>query len=319
MASKIVTVVGATGNQGAGVVDALLKNPNYRVRATTRRPSSEAANALRARGVEVLQVDLNDAESLKTAFAGSHYVFAVTDFFEPFSKSGPEHAMKVETEQGINLARAAAETATLEHYIWSSLPNSRSLSNGKYVVPHFDGKNRVDDYIRSNKNLLAKTTILWVTWYHTNYNFPMFTPYFIPTAGKYVQFATHAPSTPISTIGNVRENVGPFVEAILANPRKVSNGAIVKADIEDTTSGKLLQTWARAAGKEAITVNTDVPTYNALWPMWAEEMGVMMRFWDEFKEKSWTELGQTVLTRESLGIDPKSFTSLESALETLNF
>ena len=53
-----------------------------------------------------------------------------------------------------------------------------SLS-GKYEIPHFVAKNRVDDYIRKDQSLLAKTTFLWITWYANNYQDPIFTPNYI--------------------------------------------------------------------------------------------------------------------------------------------
>jgi hypothetical protein len=84
--------------------------------------------------------------------------------------------MKVEVQQGKNLANAAAKTSTLKHYIWSTLPNGSKISNGKYVVPHFDAKNKIDEYIKSKADLYAKTTFLWITFYAQNYVFPMFTP-----------------------------------------------------------------------------------------------------------------------------------------------
>ena len=87
--------------------------------------------------------------------------------------------MDVEEAQGINLAKAASKTATLEHYIWSTLPNSERLSNGKYRVPHFAAKNRIDDYIKADKALFAKTTFFWITWYANNYQYPIFTPNYI--------------------------------------------------------------------------------------------------------------------------------------------
>jgi NmrA-like family len=107
---------------------------------------------------------------------GASLIFAVTDFFEPFAAKGPEEGMKVEVAQGINLAKAASATTTLKHYIWSTLPNGSKISGGKYVVPHFEGKNRIDDYIKSDPALLAKTTFIWVTWFASNLFFPMFQP-----------------------------------------------------------------------------------------------------------------------------------------------
>lgn len=107
---------------------------------------------------------------------GATLIFAVTDFFEPFAANGPDEAMKVESAQGINLAKATSATPTLKHYIWSTLPNGKKISGGKYVVPHFEGKNQIDAYIKSDPTLLAKTTFVWVTFFASNLFFPMFTP-----------------------------------------------------------------------------------------------------------------------------------------------
>ncbi|KAB5550813.1 hypothetical protein GE09DRAFT_1204022 [Coniochaeta sp. 2T2.1] len=292
MPAKIVTVIGAMGAQGSGVVAGLLQEPEkYHIRAVTRRPDSDAAKNLEAKGVEIVTADLNDVESLKAAFTGS---------------------------QGINVAKAAAATPTLEHFIWSTLPNVTKVSGGKFAVPHFVGKNRVDAYIRQDKNLLAKTTFLWVTWYHDNFKWPMFTPYFIPTSRKYVQFTSCSPQAVMSTIGDVRKNIGPFVPAILDNPEKTQNGAIVRGEMATSTSDKLLQTWAATQGKQALSVQVPAETYYALWPMWAEEMSVMLQFWDEFAEKAWTDPDWTVLSREDLGLSSGNFVDLETSFKQLD-
>jgi hypothetical protein len=316
--AKIITIVGATGAQGKGVVSSFINNPAYKVRAITRNPSSLSGQALAAQGAEVISADLNDVASLKTAFAGSHIIFGVTNFFEPFiTHQSPTKAMEVEIQQGINLAQAAAATLTLEQYVWSTLPNASAISNGKYLVPHFEGKNRVDAYIREQQPaLLLKTTFFWVTWYHTNYTFPMFTPYWISTAGKYIQLANYAPDTPISTIGDVSVNVGLFVKAVVEQPDKTAGGAIVLASTEGYQAGGMLQMWAKAKGTKAQFVQVGGETFRELWPLWAEEMGVMMEFWDEYREKSWTEpSGGKVLTKEDLGIT--EFQTLEEAYKGL--
>lgn len=318
--AKIVTIVGATGAQGKGVVNAFLNNPAYQVRAITRNPTGEAGKALAAQGAEVVSADLNDLESLKKAFAGSHVVFGVTNFFEPFiAHQSPTKAMEVEVQQGINLARAAAATATLEHYVWSTLPNALAVTGGKYLVPHFEGKNRIDAYIRDNEpDLLRKTTFFWVTFYSTNYVFPMFTPYLIPTAGKYLQFANYAPDTPIRTIGDVTVNVTPFVKAVVEQREKTANGAIVVASTGSHTAEEMLQTWAKAKGFKAQFVRVSGEAYREIWPLWAEEMGVMMEFWDEYRERSWTEpSGTKVLYKEDLGIKDGELQGLEESYKAL--
>ena len=70
MSPKIVTIVGATGAQGKGVVRAFVNNPAYHVRALTRNPSSESGKALSAQGVEVVAANVDDLPFLKSTFAG---------------------------------------------------------------------------------------------------------------------------------------------------------------------------------------------------------------------------------------------------------
>ncbi|KAK3389744.1 hypothetical protein B0H63DRAFT_464254 [Podospora didyma] len=307
-AQKIVTIVGATGAQGKGVVAAFINDPAYRVRAVTRNTTSASAQALSAQGAELVQADVDDVSSLERAFAGSHIIFGLTNFFEPFiSLQSPEKAQAIEIQHGINLARAAASTlSTLEHYIWSTLPDAATLTGGKYQVPHFDGKVKVDTYIREKlPQLNAKTTYLWVTWYHSNYIWPIFTPYHIPTAEKYVQFASFKPDTPLTTIGDVSVNLALFVRAIIAQPEK-TYGQVVVASVDTYTADEMLQRWAAAKGLKAQFVQVSGKAFRELWPLWGEEMGVMMEFWDEAREDSWSASGsggRKVLYKEDLAVE----------------
>lgn len=317
---KVVTVVGATGAQGKGVVNAFLKNPAYQVRAITRNPSSDAGKSLAARGANVVFADLNDVESLKSAFAGSHVIFAMTNFAESFvAHQSPTKAIEVESEQGINLARAAAATSTLEHYVWSTLPNGLGISGGKFLIPHFESKNRVDAYIRDKEpDLLRKTTFFWVTFYGTNYTSPVFAPLLLPSAGKYLQFGSYAPDTPIDVIGDVSVNITPFIKAVVEQPEKTANGGIVLVSNKLVTADEMLQTWAKVKGVKAQFVQVSGEAYRDIWPLWGEEIGLMMEFWDSFRERSWTEpSGARVLGKEDLGLADTAFQGLEEAFNGL--
>jgi NmrA-like family protein len=302
MSAKLVSVIGATGIQGGSVVNALLKDKNYSVRAITRNAHGESAKALTTQGVEVVQVDINNLDSLISAFKGSYAIYGLSDFFEPFAKHGPQKAIEIESEQGINIAKAAAATQTLQHFIWSTLPNLFKISNGKYLVPHFKSKNIVDDYIRSQPELLAKTTFFWVTFYTQNLNYPMYTPIFVPNAGKYIQLGVIPPDVPLKTIGDARINVGLFAKATLDQPEKTRGNKIVLASIQDTTVGEFFQTWAKTQGKSAQYVQTDSSTFNSIWPMWADEMGLMMEGWGDVREKSWTA-DIEILSKDELGVN----------------
>ena len=60
-----------------------------------------------------------------------------------------DHAM--EERQGKTIADAAEESG-VSHLIYSFLPYTEKISGGKYdKVIHFDGKARVEEYIKNSK------------------------------------------------------------------------------------------------------------------------------------------------------------------------
>ena len=65
---QLLTVVGGTGTQGRSVIEAALKDGHSKIRALTRNPDSKNAKELAAKGVEVIQADVNDESSLVKAF-----------------------------------------------------------------------------------------------------------------------------------------------------------------------------------------------------------------------------------------------------------
>ncbi|KUI55842.1 NmrA-like family domain-containing protein 1 [Cytospora mali] len=143
--AKLIVVFGATGNQGGSVAKLLLQHPSqYAVRAVTRDPSSETAQALAAQGAEVVQADLTVLSSLSPALKGCWGVFGVTNFYDSKIKDDPGS----EEQQGRNLVDAAMAAGTVECFVWSTLPSSRAISGGRFVSRIYEGKYHVDDYIR---------------------------------------------------------------------------------------------------------------------------------------------------------------------------
>jgi len=114
---KLLVVVGATGGQRGSVIRSMLKQSGYKIRGITRDVDSENARALTAQGVEMVSADLNDENSLVQAFQGATAIFAVTDFYALFRSDNTWVAMDTEYEHGINIARAALQIPSLEHYI----------------------------------------------------------------------------------------------------------------------------------------------------------------------------------------------------------
>jgi NmrA-like family len=130
---KLIAVIGATGQQGSGVVRALQASSQFKVRALTRSPDKH-----RELAEEVVEADLNRPETLKAAFKGAHGVFLVTNYRE----AGAD-----ELKQATAVVRAAKD-AGVKHFIWSTLPDVEQISGGKFDVPHFTGKAKIDRIVK---------------------------------------------------------------------------------------------------------------------------------------------------------------------------
>ncbi|OGM48457.1 hypothetical protein ABOM_003417 [Aspergillus bombycis] len=318
MAKKIISVVGATGVQGGSVIDALLKENVYQIRALTRNPASEAAQKLAQKGVQVVCADASDVPSLIAAFDGSSAIFAMTNFAEPYFSTGSvERAIAIEAEQGINLAKAAAAIATLDHYIWSTLPNSMDVTGGKIMVPQFEGKNKVDKFIQLDSALLAKTTFLVLGFYSEDFAYPTFAPVEIPGAGQYVQLLCTPGDTPILGLGHARTNVGLFVKAILEHPEKTTLGKTVSAFTEQTTPEKLLQSWAKVNGKKALYVEVNIKTFSTLWTNAGVDVIAKMMDFHRYMDRNPWAGSKDILTKDDLGVE--GLLSIEESFAALKF
>ncbi|WP_175892089.1 NmrA/HSCARG family protein [Burkholderia cepacia] len=139
MLDKTIVVFGATGRQGQGVVNALLDQGGYTVRAISRDVGSDQAKRLAARGVEVVAADLNRIDTLAPALSGAHGVFLVTNFWDPATGTS-------EYDQVRNVV-GAAKSAGVTHMVWSTLPDAHEISGGRYEVPHFTNKARANAVI----------------------------------------------------------------------------------------------------------------------------------------------------------------------------
>ncbi|PLB53998.1 NmrA-like family protein-like protein [Aspergillus steynii IBT 23096] len=303
MPKKIISILGATGIQGGSVVDALLDNKAYQIRAITRNRASEAAQKLVKRGVEVVQADAGDVSSLITAFAGSAAIFAMTNFAEGYFATGSvDRAIQLEAEQGINLAKAAAATSSLEHYIWSTLPNSGAVTGGKITVPQFEGKNQVDGFIRADPALLAKTTFFILGFYQENFAYPMLAPVEVPGAGQSVQLLCTPGNTRILSLGRARKNIGLFAAAILAQPEKTLPARCVSGFVEEIRMEEMLRRWVEVHGKKAHYVNVDRKVFTELWTHAGIDMLASMLDFHRSMDVNPFSGGGEVLNKDDLGV-----------------
>jgi len=143
---QTVLVLGGTGLQGGGVVNALLKNPEkWNIRVLSRNPQSEKAIELQKRGCQVVKGDLDDHDELVKSLEGVDFAFLLTNFWQPpFTK-------EAEFAQGKKFADAVAKQSKLKAIVFSNLPHAEKISNGKIKVAHFDSKAEIEIYLKDLK------------------------------------------------------------------------------------------------------------------------------------------------------------------------
>ncbi|WP_431953707.1 NmrA/HSCARG family protein [Actinacidiphila sp. bgisy167] len=175
---RVIAVVGATGRQGGGLVDAILADTEgqFRVRALTRDASSPAARRLASRGAEVVAADLDDEPSLVAALEGAHGAFVMTNFWAELTpeQEAARSRVDMELEQAANAARAA-RAAGVRHVVWSSLEDTRPFFErtgdrvprpmAGYTVPHMDVKAAADAFF---DEMEVPTTFLRTAWFYEN-------------------------------------------------------------------------------------------------------------------------------------------------------
>ncbi|KAL6857368.1 NAD(P)-binding protein [Trichoderma novae-zelandiae] len=219
MPLKTVVVVGATGLQ-------FLRYPNeYRVRGLTRNVSKPVALDLAAKGVDVQAANLDSGpEALEKVFDGANIIFALTDFWASKSKV-------VEIAQGKALADAAARIRTLEHFVWSALPDPMELSRGRfYHVHHWKSKADVTEYIKTQKPELWKKT--------TTILFPNYFENCLTDPGRYL---------PRQISGTLVREFPLGADTIMPNVAIADTGKLVRAVVEGKTAyfEKTIAFWAQ--------------------------------------------------------------------------
>lgn len=276
---KIIAVVGATGAQGGGLVRAILADPNggFAARAITHNPDSEKAKALAAAGAEVVQADIDDADSLRRAFDGAYGAYCVTFYWSHFS---PEK----ELQHGHNLARAAHD-AELKHVVWSTLEDTRNwvpLGDDRmptlmehYKVPHFDAKGEADAAFRE---LGVPTTYLLTSFYWDNFiHFGMG-----PARGADGKLAITFPLGDAKMPSMAAEDIGRCAYGIFKHPELI--GKRVGIAGEHVSGAEMAAGFTKAFGEEVRYNAVDPAVYRGFGFPGAEDLGNMFQFYRDFED-----------------------------------
>ncbi|OAL04015.1 NAD(P)-binding protein [Phaeosphaeriaceae sp. SRC1lsM3a] len=270
MTKRLITVLGITGTQGGSVANRFLSHADWRVRGITRNPGSLKAKEWISRGVEIVKGDLDDLESLKTAFQGAHAIFAVTDWASSFTrvtedktlqekahkagKSFEEYAGELETMQGINVATAACDPSvlsTLEKFVFSTLAAVKQISGGKYKHAYeFDSKAAAEIHMREQLPELhcRLSTVTMGIFQETWRDIPAFRPHKQPDGTfEYVRLKTCGSHLANPEVVASRDT-GAFVEALVLHHPAGSDVLGASGIITKTDYAAL---WGRTLGVEA--------------------------------------------------------------------
>jgi hypothetical protein len=275
--ANLLVVVGATGAQGRAVINHFQQHESsWHIRGLTRTPRSKQAIALTRTGVEIVEANLNDLESLISAFAGANFIFAYTDFagivkgpevmgrFQAGELAAPigAESYKIELQQGKNIAEAAATVSELERLVWSALPHVKRLSKGKYPqVFHFDAKAEVFEYMLGVGALKGKVSAAHMSAFVTNAitGLDLFklrkvcitTTFFgcLPTDMPQTDDGSvlWKPPFPVDALMpyiDIEKDAGAFVHALIKAPAPTQ----ILAVSEWCTSREWLEQWSRVTG-----------------------------------------------------------------------
>ncbi len=277
---KIIAVVGATGAQGGGLVEAIVEDPDsgFRVRVLTRDAGSDKAQALAHRGVEIVAADIDDEQSVERALRGAYGAYFVTFFWDHFS---PEK----EKIQAGNMARAA-RAAGIEHVIWSTLEDTRRwvpLSDdrmptlmGNYKVPHFDAKGESNRLFTEQG---VPTTFLHTSFYWENLIYLGSGP----ARGEDGKLIFTLPMAEKKLPGIAASDIGHCAFGIFRQGAEHIGRSIGIAG-EHLSGAEMADALSKALGEEVLYNPVSPEVYRGLGFPGAEDLGNMFQFKQEFDE-----------------------------------
>src|SRR3989440_5260049 len=284
---KLIAVTGATGHQGGSVVRALQASGQFKVRALTRNPGKH-----RELAEEVVEADLGKPETLKAAFEGAHGVFLVTNFLEAGSD---------ELKQATAAIRAAKDVG-VKHFIWSTLPDVEAISGGKFDVPHFTGKAKIDRLVQ--EAAFANHTFVIAPFYYGNLT-GMMAPQ-KQADGSMGWALPLDPTRRVIHMGDIDE-LGYIVAGAFAHPDEAGNGEYLPLVGDFMSFNEIVETLNRQGHNFSYN---EVPkeSFADAFPG-ATEIAEMFSYWEAhtYLGSDWSD--QIALANKVAGVEPTRFSA----------
>lgn len=272
--------MGATGAQGGATVrafNALKKSGNseYSLRAITRDPTSEKAQAIAPLVDEVVKADAKDKASMVEAFKGCYGVYIVSNFWEDMNVVNEIEVLR-------NCKDALKEVDGVKHIVLSSFEDTRTKVNkdtwtplkgyeetGMYC-PHFDGKGQVTvEYVDEG---------LPVTTFYTSFYYENFI-YFGMGPSRQSDSDPYAITLPIDDVKLPMvavADIGKAACAIFQNESLI--GKKVGVMSENLSGKEIAETFTKVCGQNVMFNNVPWNVYASFGFPGAEDIANMFRY-----------------------------------------
>jgi hypothetical protein len=253
-ATSSIFVVGGTGAQGLPVIDALVADKKYSVRALSRDANSRRAKALLALGnVEIVEGTFADEATLREGFHGCDGAYINIDGFNTGEKTEMYWAIRsyeIAIEEGAKF------------FVYGNLDYALKKAgyDSRFRAGHYDGKGRIGEWIlfqnQVNRDRMGAAVF---------------------TTGPYMEMAISAmtPMAPSVEEGIVTwrvplgdgavphvalEDCGYYARWLFDNPER-ANGMNLEVAIEHVAYDKLAAAFEKVTGHPARYIDTALDAY----------------------------------------------------------
>ncbi|KZZ90975.1 nitrogen metabolic regulation protein [Ascosphaera apis ARSEF 7405] len=262
--SHTIALVNGTGRQAASIIR-VVSAVGYRVRAQVHTLAGVIPKELSALpNVELLKGPLLDPTTgtpnndlITRLFDGATLAFINTT-----SQAGDEIAI------GKALADAAVRCGTVQHLVYSSMPDHSVLNPEWPSLPLWSGKFAVEEYIRSNTAARVPATFVYAGIYNNNFTslpYPLFCME-LQADGGFEWHAPFAPDVPLPWL-DAEHDVGPAVLQIFKDGPAKWNGQRIALSFETLSPNQVCAAFERALDRpckyvrvEKIEVKVPIPS-----------------------------------------------------------
>ncbi|EFA86807.1 hypothetical protein PPL_00612 [Heterostelium album PN500] len=231
MSKKLVVVSQAFSKQGQSIINSLRNNGGYSIRALTSRTlDTPQALKLVESGVEVVQADLKDKNSLVSAFSGAYAAFVVRPAIPPVVPNFRDvefAALKTQAD--------AAQEANVQHAI-VSMTDAPVDENGKTAIQKY-----IEDLP------LKYVSTMYLQFFYSN--LIEFTPPKKQEDGSFV-FASPIEADIATPYVDPYTATGQVFVEFLENPAVYNRVALTVAT-ESLTGPQIAETFQRVTGHKA--------------------------------------------------------------------